>query len=63
MKLYIKFWTPAYGLSIYNNPASSENYEERVQLTFDELSLKKPLYFPENKSESYIHIKRRMKLK
>lgn len=63
MKLYIKFWTPAYGLSIYNDPNTSENYEERVQLTFDELSLKKSLHYPEKKSESYIHIKRRMKLK
>jgi hypothetical protein len=63
MKLYFKLWNSLQGISIYNDSKSSENYEDKTQLTFKELSLQSPLFYPENKRDSYIHIKRRMKLK
>lgn len=63
MTLYITIWKSLGGLSIYNDPTSNENYEDRVQLTFPELQLQKPLTFPDKCSEKYVHIKRRMKLK
>jgi hypothetical protein len=63
MKLYFKLWNSLQGISIYNDPKSSDNYEDRVQLTYKELSLQSDLFYPENKKDSYIHIKRRMKLK
>lgn len=63
MKLYFKLWASLEGISIYNDPQTTENYEDRIQLTYKELSLQSPLFYPENKIDSYIHIKRRLKLK